>query len=61
MPEGHLYQDNKGQSVINYGSMESNSNNPFHSTNPFASDVSASFVQPPAIDDYTHDVMLSQQ
>lgn len=43
--------------VINYGATESNANNPFHSTNPFASDVSASLVQPPARDDYTHDVM----
>ncbi|RLU26949.1 hypothetical protein DMN91_000748 [Ooceraea biroi] len=59
-PEGHLYQDNKA-SVISYGSMETNSNNPFHSTNPFATDISASYVQPSATDDYTHDIMHRQQ
>jgi len=61
-PENQLYarQDNKAP-VINYGSTETNSNNPFHSTNPFASDVSATLVQPPATDDYTHDVVHNQQ
>ncbi|CAL1683367.1 unnamed protein product [Lasius platythorax] len=61
-PENHLYpqQDNKAP-VISYGSTETNSNNPFHSTNPFASDVSASLVQPPATDDYAHDVVHNQQ
>ncbi|XP_029177031.1 vesicular glutamate transporter 1 [Nylanderia fulva] len=62
-PDNYLYaqQDNKAP-VISYGSTdETNSNNPFHSTNPFASDVSASFVQPPATDDYAHDVVHNQQ
>ncbi|XP_024936871.1 vesicular glutamate transporter 1 [Cephus cinctus] len=53
-------QQDKGQ-VINYGSTENNSNNAFHSTNPFASDINASLVQPPAMDDYAHDVMQNQQ
>jgi len=60
--EHHLYarQDSKTP-VINYGSTETHSNNPFHSTNPFASDVNASFVQPPATDDYSHDIVDDQQ
>lgn len=45
--------------VINYGATESN--NPFHSSNPFATDVSATLVQPPARDDYAHDVVQDQQ
>lgn len=61
-PENHFYtqQDNKAP-VINYGSTETHSNNPFHSTNPFASDISASLVQPPATDSYAHDVVHNQQ
>ncbi|XP_078048454.1 vesicular glutamate transporter [Augochlora pura] len=47
--------------IISYGSTETNSNNPFHSTNPFATDVNASLVQPPAADDYAYDVTQSQQ
>lgn len=60
--ENHLYarQDSKG-AVINYGSTETNDSNPFHSTNPFARDVNTSFVQPPATDDYTHDIVHNQQ
>ncbi|XP_076632550.1 vesicular glutamate transporter [Colletes latitarsis] len=46
--------------AISYGSTETNSN-PFHSTNPFATDVHASLVQPPVTDDYTHDVTQNQQ
>lgn len=42
--------------VINYGATETNASNPFHSTNPFATDLSTSMVQPPARDDYEHDV-----
>ncbi|KAK0073906.1 hypothetical protein PV326_012947, partial [Microctonus aethiopoides] len=48
------------QPVINYGSTETNAN-PFHSTNPFATDIRQTAVQPPATDDYSHDVMQQQQ
>ncbi|XP_020296861.1 vesicular glutamate transporter 1-like [Pseudomyrmex gracilis] len=63
VPENHLYaqQDNKPSSVISYGSIETNSNNPFHSTNPFVSDVSACLVQPAATDDYMHDIAQNEQ
>lgn len=43
------------QPVINYGSTTNNTN-PFHSSNPFASDVHETQVQPPTIDDHSHDV-----
>ncbi|XP_015514889.1 vesicular glutamate transporter 1 [Neodiprion lecontei] len=64
--ENHLYpqldkRNQNGNAVASYGSTVTNVNNPFHSSNPFASDVSASLVQPPAVDDHTHDVMGGQQ
>lgn len=59
--DNSMYAEQTKAPVINYGAMETNSNNPFHSTNPFASDVNATLVQPPATDDYTHDVMQNQQ
>ncbi|XP_066601443.1 vesicular glutamate transporter 1 [Prorops nasuta] len=58
--ENHLYAGQDKNSMINYGATEHNGN-PFHTTNPFVGDVSASFVQPSAKDDYTHDVMHNQQ
>ncbi|KAL2749629.1 vesicular glutamate transporter 1 [Vespula maculifrons] len=57
----HTYgQPQEKTPVINYGSTETNSNNPFHSTNPFATDLNAILVQPPARDDYTHDLTQNQ-
>ncbi|XP_017888361.1 vesicular glutamate transporter 1 [Ceratina calcarata] len=47
--------------VISYGSTETNSNNPFHSTNPFVTDMNASMVQPPATNDYAYDVTQQNQ
>ncbi|KAG8041754.1 hypothetical protein G9C98_007058 [Cotesia typhae] len=47
------------QPVINYGSTTNNTN-PFHSSNPFASDVHETQVQPPTIDDHSHDVTQQQ-
>ncbi|XP_034944012.1 vesicular glutamate transporter 1 [Chelonus insularis] len=52
--------NNYSQPVINYGSTETNTN-PFHSTNPFASDIQETQVQPPMLDDYSHDVMQDRQ
>ncbi|XP_063983162.1 vesicular glutamate transporter 1 [Diachasmimorpha longicaudata] len=49
------------QPVINYGSTETNASNPFRSTNPFASGISETLVQPPARDDYTHDIVQHTQ
>ncbi|KAH0539349.1 vesicular glutamate transporter 1 [Cotesia glomerata] len=48
------------QPVINYGSTTNNTN-PFHSSNPFASDVHETQVQPPTIDDHSHDVTQQHQ
>lgn len=60
-PDHNTYgQQQEKTPVINYGSTETNSNNPFHSTNPFATDLNATLVQPPARDDYTHDVTQNQ-
>ncbi|CAD1471037.1 unnamed protein product, partial [Heterotrigona itama] len=61
-PAENMYaQQQEKPPVISYGSTETNSNNPFHSTNPFASDVNASLVQPPATNDYTYDVTQQNQ
>lgn len=51
--------DHDKQTVINYGATQTNSN-PFHSSNPFASDVSTSMVQPATRDDYSHDPVQNQ-
>ncbi|XP_015182880.1 PREDICTED: vesicular glutamate transporter 1 isoform X2 [Polistes dominula] len=57
----HTYgQQQEKTPVISYGSTETNSNNPFHSTNPFATDLNTTLVQPPARDDYAHDVTQNQ-
>ncbi|KOX76334.1 Vesicular glutamate transporter 3 [Melipona quadrifasciata] len=61
-PAENMYaQQQEKPPVISYGSTETNSNNPFHSTNPFASDINASLVQPPATNDYTYDVTQQNQ
>lgn len=57
----NIYAQQEKPPVISYGSTETNSNNPFHSTNPFASDVNASLVQPPATIDYGYDVTQQNQ
>ncbi|XP_033199011.1 vesicular glutamate transporter [Bombus vancouverensis nearcticus] len=57
----NIYAQQEKPPVISYGSTETNSNNPFHSTNPFASDVNASLVQPPATTDYAYDVTQQNQ
>lgn len=61
-PAENMYaQQQEKPPVISYGSTETNSNNPFHSTNPFASDINASLVQPPATNDYSYDVTQQNQ
>ncbi|KAK2581885.1 hypothetical protein KPH14_002346 [Odynerus spinipes] len=60
MTADHSYGQQEKTSVINYGATETNSNNPFHSTNPFATDLNTTLVQPPARDDFTHDITQNQ-
>lgn len=60
-PSDSTYGQQDKPPIISYGSTETNSNNPFHSTNPFATDVNASLVQPPAADYYSYDVTQDQQ
>nr|XP_031846205.1 vesicular glutamate transporter 1 isoform X2 [Nomia melanderi] len=60
-PSDSTYGQQDKPPIISYGSTETNSNNPFHSTNPFATDVNASLVQPPAADYYSYDVTQNQQ
>lgn len=59
-PVDNMYAQQE-KPVISYGSTETNTNNPFHSTNPFASDINASLVQPPTINDYAYDVTQQNQ
>ncbi|CAK9810748.1 Vesicular glutamate transporter 1 [Anthophora quadrimaculata] len=60
-PADNAYAQQDKPPVISYGSTETNSNNPFHSTNPFVTDINASLVQPPATNDYTYDVTQQNQ
>ena len=60
-PAGDSTHTQEVKPVISYGSTETNNSNPFHSTNPFARDMNASLVQPPATDDYSHDIIQNQQ
>ncbi|XP_076767247.1 vesicular glutamate transporter [Xylocopa sonorina] len=60
-PADNVYAQQEKSSVISYGSTETSTNNPFHSTNPFASDINASLVQPPATNDYSYDVTQQNQ
>ncbi|XP_017763701.1 PREDICTED: vesicular glutamate transporter 1 [Eufriesea mexicana] len=57
----NMYAQQEKPPVISYGSTETHSNNPFHSTNPFVADVNASLVQPPAMNDYTYDITQQHQ
>lgn len=60
-PADNMYVQQDKAPVISYGSTETNTNNPFHSTNPFVTDINASLVQPPATNDYTYDVTQQNQ